>query len=96
MASKQTGSFPQFHKKPDVNPLLHLTTWHFSDANTGDGCYSQTERCAGLSSEQRVGEASPDTLMFKPVAARLLFASGSLHQSNHLIATSRIMEAPAI
>ena len=30
---------------------------------------------AGLSNEQRVGEASPDTIVFKPVAARSLFVS---------------------
>ena len=29
--------------------------------------YKQTERHTGLSSEQRVGEASPDISMFNPV-----------------------------
>ena len=27
------GSFLQFLKKPEVNPLLHLTTWHFFEAS---------------------------------------------------------------
>ena len=35
---------------------------------------------------QRVGEASPDIIMFKPVAARSLFLSSSIRQSVHLIA----------
>ena len=42
---------------------------------TADHCYRPIERRAGLSNEQRVGEASPNTIMFKPVAARSLFAS---------------------
>ena len=36
-------------------------------------------------------QASPDTIMFKRVAARSLLQ----HQYRHLIATSSVMEAPA-
>ena len=48
---------------------------------------------AGLSSEQGVEEASADTIIFKPVEVRSLFALEA--SAGHLIATSHIMGAPA-
>ena len=48
----------------------------------------------GLCSEQRVREASPDTIKFKLVAARSLFVSSNL--PGNLITTHRIMGDPAI
>ena len=55
------------------NPLLHLTTWPFIEASLSQ----RLLQTIATDKTQRVGEASPDTIMFKPVAARSLFASSS-------------------
>ena len=73
------GSRPEVKKIP----------WQFFDAS--DDFYRRT---AGLSSEQRVEEASLDRIIFKPVPTRSLFATVAA-SAGHLIATSRIMGAPA-
>ena len=77
----------KYFRLPEDNPLLRLNTWHYSDRRvavaetTADDCYKQS---AGLSSEQREREASPDTIMFKPVATRSLSASAPSFKSHNL------------
>ena len=63
-----------------VSTVFEIFRKYKSREIAADYCYRQTERRRLTFSEQRVGEASADTIMFKPVAIRSLLASSSISQ----------------